>query len=51
MKRFDFSKQKREREKKQCGWVVRDTTVSRGNRAKFAAMKVPRQFPLVLLVK
>jgi hypothetical protein len=29
---------------------VRDTTFSRGKRDKFTATKVPRQWPLVLLV-
>jgi hypothetical protein len=34
------------------GWVVRDTTFNTGGKkAKFAAIKVPRQCPLVLLVK
>jgi hypothetical protein len=32
-------------------WVVRDITFNRGNRVKFTAVKVPRQCPLVLLVK
>jgi hypothetical protein len=42
----------REREKKEkVGWVARHTTFNRGGEAKFAAMKVPRQCPLVLLVK
>jgi hypothetical protein len=43
----------RERENKEnVGWVVKDTTFNRrGKEAKFAAMKVPRQCPLVLLVK
>jgi hypothetical protein len=45
-------KREREREEK-VGWVVRDTTFNRGGgeKAKFATMKVPRQCPLVLLVK
>jgi hypothetical protein len=30
---------------------VRDTTFNGGGRDKFAAVKVPRQCPLVLLVK
>jgi hypothetical protein len=30
--------------------VVRDTTFSKGDRDKFTAMKVPMQYPLVLLV-
>jgi hypothetical protein len=30
---------------------VQDTTFNRGNRAKFTALKVSKQFPLVLLVK
>jgi hypothetical protein len=44
---------KREREeRRKWGWVVRDTTFhTGGKKAKFAAMKVPRQCPLVLLVK
>jgi hypothetical protein len=44
-------KPKREREKEEkVGWVVRDTTFNReGEQAKFAAMKVPRQCPLVLV--
>jgi ribosomal protein L34 len=44
--------EERERRKK-VGWVVRDTTFNGGGRRKamFAAMKVPRQCPLVLLVK
>jgi hypothetical protein len=37
-------------EKRKWG-VVRDTTFNRGNRDKFAAMKVPRQCSFVLLVK
>jgi hypothetical protein len=43
----------REREERKVGWVVRDTTFNRGGgrKAMFAAMKVPRQCPLVLLVK
>jgi hypothetical protein len=45
-------KREREREERKVGWVVRDTTFNRrGKKAKFAAMKVPRQCPLVLLVK
>jgi hypothetical protein len=34
-------------------WVVRDTTFNRGGgkKAKFAAMKIHRQCPFVLLVK
>jgi hypothetical protein len=45
-------KPKREIEKKEkVGWVVRHTTLPRGGEAKFAAMTVPRQCPLVLLVK
>jgi hypothetical protein len=44
-------KSKRERERRESGWVVRDTTFHRGNRAKFTAMKDPRQCPLDLLVK
>jgi hypothetical protein len=44
---------RREREERKVGWVVRDTTFNSGgeNKAKFAATKVPRQCPLVLLVK
>jgi hypothetical protein len=44
-------KPKRKREKRK--WVVVwDTTFKRGReRAKFTAMRVPRQCPLVLLVK
>jgi hypothetical protein len=30
---------------------MQDTTFKRGNRAKFTVMTVPRQCPLVLLVK
>jgi hypothetical protein len=42
----------REREREtESGWVIRDTTLNRGKRAKFRAMKVPRHCPLVLLVK
>jgi hypothetical protein len=42
----------REREeKRRWGWVVHDTIFNRGNRAKFTALKVSKQFPLVLLVK
>jgi hypothetical protein len=32
-------------------WVVRDTKFNRGGKARFAAMKVPRQCPVVILVK
>jgi hypothetical protein len=32
-------------------WVVRDTAFNTRNRAKFTAMKVPSQCPLVLRVK
>jgi hypothetical protein len=42
---------KRERERRESGWVVRDINLTGGNRAKFTALKVPRQCPLVLLVK
>jgi hypothetical protein len=28
-----------------------DTTFNRGNKPKFTAMKIPRQCPLVLLIK
>jgi hypothetical protein len=43
---------KRERERRESGGrVVRDTAFNGGNRDKFMAMKVPRQCPLVLLVK
>jgi hypothetical protein len=31
--------------------VVRDTTFNRGRKRKNSAMKVPRQYPLVLLVE
>jgi hypothetical protein len=51
--KFNPLKPKRERERrKKTGWVVRDTTFNTGGKkAKFAAMKVPRQCPLVLLVE
>jgi hypothetical protein len=42
----------RERERIESGGrVVRGTTFNGGNRDKFSVMKVPRQCPLVLLVK
>jgi hypothetical protein len=42
-------REERERRKK-VGWVVRDTTFDTGGKkAKFAAMKVPRQCPLVMV--
>jgi hypothetical protein len=45
-----FEAEEREREKRK--WVgVRETTFNTGETAKFTAMKVPGQFPLVILVK
>jgi hypothetical protein len=38
------------REKRKWRETVRDT-LNRGNRNKFFVMKVPRQCPLILLVK
>jgi hypothetical protein len=38
-------------DRRESGRVVRDTTFKGGNRDTYAAMKVPRQCPLVLLVK
>jgi hypothetical protein len=46
--RFNLNRTDRERE---SWWVVGDTTFNGGDRAMFTAMKVPRQYPLVLLVK
>jgi hypothetical protein len=43
-------KRDRAREKRKWG-VVRNTTFNGENREKFTAVKVPRQSPLVLLVK
>jgi hypothetical protein len=39
------------RMRKEGGRVVRDNIFNGGNRDKFLVMKVPRQYPLVLLVK
>jgi hypothetical protein len=45
-------KRESEREREKRKWeVVCDTRFKRGVRAMFTAMKVPRQCPLVLLVK
>jgi hypothetical protein len=44
-------RREKERERRENEGVVRDTTFNTGNRDKFSAMKVPRQCPLVLLVK
>jgi hypothetical protein len=41
----------RETERRESGWVILDTTFTNGWIAKFTAIKVPRQRPLVLLVK
>jgi hypothetical protein len=48
--KFNPLKTKREKERrKKVGWVVRDTTFNGGGgeKAKFAAMRVPRQCKLV----
>jgi hypothetical protein len=49
----DINSLKPKREwRRESGWVVLHTTFNgRGGKAKFMAMKVPRQCPLVLLVK
>jgi hypothetical protein len=39
------------REKRKSGEVVRDTTLGRGKEIMFLALKVPRQYPFVLLVQ
>jgi hypothetical protein len=48
---FNHLKPKRERERRESGWIVRDIFNRGEDRAKFTVMKVPRQCPLVLLVK
>jgi hypothetical protein len=44
-------KHERERDKEQVVGGVRDTTFNRREKENFLAVKVPRQCPLVLLVK
>jgi hypothetical protein len=41
----------RERERRKIGGWFETLHLTRRSRAKFAAMEVPRQYPLVLLVK